>query len=243
MTGLLGGLASGLFNVLSQSMANKANMQAVRENNALQRYLAEYQWSKDLEMWDLQNQYNSPASQMARFKEAGLNPNLIYSQGNAGNASSMPSYQSPTTQAVTRNAVRLGQLNGVLDILGKYQSLKIGSQQLQNMETQRNLLEMDRLLKFDRNMRDWQLHPYNLDLKKAIYRSTLNTAEKIAWESGIRRHEYDWWNKYKYSPSVGYKNVLFNKLLDLTKGWFETKRKTGKSIIKTDLGDYLQFAN
>lgn len=31
--------------------------------------------------------YNSPAAQMARFKEAGLNPNLIYGQGNSGNVS------------------------------------------------------------------------------------------------------------------------------------------------------------
>ena len=143
---LLGGLVSGIFNIGSQSMANKANMQAVRENNELQRELADYQWSKDLEMWNLQNQYNSPLSQMQRFKAAGLNPNLIYSQGNAGNASSMPSYQSPTTQAVTRNALKLSQFDGVLDLLGKYQNFKIGQQQIQNMETSRNLAEAERLI-------------------------------------------------------------------------------------------------
>lgn len=41
-------------------------------------------------MWDKNNQYNTPVMQMQRFKEAGLNPHLIYGQGNAGN-SSMPS--------------------------------------------------------------------------------------------------------------------------------------------------------
>lgn len=41
----------------------------------------------NLQMWNLQNQYNSPKAQMERFAEAGLNPNLIYTQGNAGNAS------------------------------------------------------------------------------------------------------------------------------------------------------------
>jgi len=34
-----------------------------------------------------QNAYNSPSAQMARFKSAGLNPNLVYSQGNPGNQS------------------------------------------------------------------------------------------------------------------------------------------------------------
>lgn len=32
----------------------------------------------DLEMWNLQNEYNHPSAQMARLREAGLNPNLIY---------------------------------------------------------------------------------------------------------------------------------------------------------------------
>lgn len=43
-------------------------------------------------MWNLQNQYNLPSNQMARFKEAGLNPNLIYGQGNSGNSGTPPSW-------------------------------------------------------------------------------------------------------------------------------------------------------
>lgn len=38
-------------------------------------------------MWELNNQYNSPAEQMQRFKDAGLNPNLMYGQGSNGNSS------------------------------------------------------------------------------------------------------------------------------------------------------------
>lgn len=34
---------------------------------------------------DRQNAYNSPKAQMERYREAGLNPNLVYSQGNPGN--------------------------------------------------------------------------------------------------------------------------------------------------------------
>jgi len=41
-------------------------------------------WNKQNEynqhLWNQQNTYNSPMNQMARFKEAGLNPNLIYGQ-------------------------------------------------------------------------------------------------------------------------------------------------------------------
>lgn len=37
-----------------------------------------------LKDWQSQNDYNSPAAQMQRFKDAGLNPNLIYGQQNEG---------------------------------------------------------------------------------------------------------------------------------------------------------------
>lgn len=40
--------------------------------------------------WNLQNQYNSPAMQMQRLREAGLNPNLMYgSPQSGGNADNM----------------------------------------------------------------------------------------------------------------------------------------------------------
>lgn len=238
-----GGLFSGIANIISQGMANKANMKAVQANNDLQRELAEYQWSKNLEMWNLQNEFNSPAAQMQRFKAAGLNPNLIYGQGNPGNASSLPSYQSPNTQPVTRNAIKFSNFNMALDLLAKYQQVRIGQQQERNMETQQWLTQLDGLMRADRNTRDWQLHPYNLDIKRAILQSTLNSAEKLAWESGIKGYEYKWWRDYGYSPNIGYKNVLFNKLLGLIQSWFKGSRRTGESIIKTDLSHYKQFAN
>ena len=49
-------------------------------------------------MWELQNKYNHPLQQMARLKEAGLNPNLIYgsSPGSAvGNAGAVAPGKAP----------------------------------------------------------------------------------------------------------------------------------------------------
>lgn len=47
----------------------------------------------DLAKWQLENAYNSPLEQMKRFKDAGLNPNLIYGNGSAsaGNAGTIGS--------------------------------------------------------------------------------------------------------------------------------------------------------
>lgn len=59
-----GNLAGGILNVGSQLLTNHWNNKQ--------------QW----EMWHANNSYNHPASQMQRYLEAGLNPNLIYGQSN-----------------------------------------------------------------------------------------------------------------------------------------------------------------
>lgn len=52
---------------------------------------AEAQNEAQIRFWNMQNEYNKPVNQMKRFEEAGLNPNLIYTQGNAGNAGAVGS--------------------------------------------------------------------------------------------------------------------------------------------------------
>ena len=71
----------------AQQSANEANIQLARENR---------EWQA--EQVEKQNAYNTPSAQMQRWIEAGLNPNLIYSQGTSGNQSSTPSSTVPTVQ-------------------------------------------------------------------------------------------------------------------------------------------------
>lgn len=66
----------------------------------------------NLELWHLTNQYNSPAAQMARYQDAGLNPNLIYSQQNtsqspasASAASFRPGYAQARQTQNAMNAI------------------------------------------------------------------------------------------------------------------------------------------
>lgn len=48
------------------------------------KQLQDYVYSQNLEQWKRENEYNSPAAQMARFGAAGLNANLMYSQMGSG---------------------------------------------------------------------------------------------------------------------------------------------------------------
>ena len=95
--------------------------------NKLQRNqnkkLAQYTHDKNIEMWKMQNKYNSPKEQMARYTQAGLNPNLIYGKGTPGNAQTMPQYQSLETSGQMFGQSIAG-LQGLVDIENKQQELQ-----------------------------------------------------------------------------------------------------------------------
>ena len=142
--GFLGGLFQGAFNYGAQKEANKTNLQITRETNAANRQLAEYEWNKNLEMWNRQNQYNSPSAQMQRYKDAGLNPNLIYGQGSSGNATTLPKYSAPTMQPVTVTP-QIMRLDNALNVLGHYMDYRIKSAQEEQIRAQTENINWTRL--------------------------------------------------------------------------------------------------
>lgn len=73
-------------NIVSTAMTNRANREMQREAN-----------EQNERLWREQMEYNSPVNQMARFKQAELNPNLAY--GDNGNAGAPPEYVSSKNQA------------------------------------------------------------------------------------------------------------------------------------------------
>lgn len=89
------GAAAGLYDSYQNRKASKEN---TNRTIAAQKAEAELAYQRSVEMWHLQNQYNDPQSQMQRFIAGGLNPHLIYGQGNPGNASSPPQYQPASMQ-------------------------------------------------------------------------------------------------------------------------------------------------
>ena len=67
--------------VLSSAMNYAATGDTNRRTLRYNREMYERQRKDALADWDMQNQYNSPAAQMQRLREAGLNPNLVYGKG------------------------------------------------------------------------------------------------------------------------------------------------------------------
>lgn len=75
-------------NAGAQLLTNRAQKRSNLEMYNTQRQDA-------LADWNRQNQYNSPEAQMARFKEAGLNPHLIYGQMTTAQPIKTPEAKAP----------------------------------------------------------------------------------------------------------------------------------------------------
>lgn len=90
---------------------------------------AELAYQRELEAWNRQNEYNDPASQMARYRGAGLNPNMIYGSGgaSAGNATTLPKYNAPTAR-IDYQAPDIGQA------LSMYQDFRMKQAQIDNVK-------------------------------------------------------------------------------------------------------------
>lgn len=123
LIGAAGNAASGLFGIVSTIINNKANRRLAMDTYNLQRKHA-------LEDWQRQVDYESPAAQMARYKAAGINPNMVY--GNQAN--------SPTVRSTPMDTPQLQPLPSP-DFGGaimQYQQIK--QQQAQTELTERSIL-------------------------------------------------------------------------------------------------------
>ena len=85
---VVGPVASAVGNAVSTNKTNKANMAINRMNNEFNAAEAQKVRDFQLDMWNRENTYNTASAQRSRLEEAGLNPYLMMSGGNAGVASS-----------------------------------------------------------------------------------------------------------------------------------------------------------
>lgn len=80
-----------------------------------------------------QNEYNSPVNQMARFKAAGLNPNLVYTQGNPGN-------MTPITPTNWQDAIGNAPARYAQSELAQTQA-DVGQQKIDESKTKQALMQ------------------------------------------------------------------------------------------------------
>lgn len=94
----VGGLASSVIGGIGSAIQARKNRKLARElaqkQQDFQSAEAEKAFQRNVEMWNKQNAYNTPAAQMARLEAAGLNPNLAYGTLGSSAAGAAPSYNA-----------------------------------------------------------------------------------------------------------------------------------------------------
>ena len=153
------GLITAVSSILGGLFGNRSNKRA---NESTYR------------LWKENNGYNTPAAQMERLKQAGLNPNLVYGSITTGNSSSPASYQAPTIDA-SSYGLNTAFTTG-LDSYAKYVGTKdvqastdLKETQIENNKQENQILYqryLDSKLDYDikKTNYGWSLQDRNLNL-------------------------------------------------------------------------------
>lgn len=210
---------------------------------AAQREEAEKAYQRSIQMWQMQNAYNTPAQQMQRFGAAGLNANLIYGQGNAGNANNAPSYQAPNLQYRYEAPAYGAAINSLLPTLmgvGTWmQNMRMSETVIREKETGMDkTLQLIEFLK-ERNPRALQgldnalsLFPYqNSMMRESAQKAQVGVAD------ALEEFRYKWgapleglqWADYTHTVGTGGRKSV--ELLDLI-----AKQRLAQN--KADWSDY-----
>lgn len=167
----LGSLLSGVANGISSIFTARENRKAQREANSANMELAKYQneanvnlWREQneasIKQWERNNKYNTPEAQLARYRDAGLNPMLIYGSGSsvAGNSSSpanigsAPHLERAEMKPVTMPNIPFGDYIG--DAYRLYMQQKQLNQSLDVAKAQAENTRVDSALKKVRTLRE-----------------------------------------------------------------------------------------
>lgn len=114
-----GDIVSTIINDLFQQKTSE-------DNRAFAREQATTAYDRQIEQWNRQNAYDSPSAQMQRFIEAGLNPNLIYSDMGLGNVVQ----EAPVGNNASSPAVRMPNLGAAIT------DARLADVQIERLKTQ-----------------------------------------------------------------------------------------------------------
>lgn len=159
----------------------KYNKRLAEEQNRMNRENAEWAFQRELELRKYQAEYDSPAAQMQRYKDAGLNPNLIYGNGSAAAGT----FQAPNFPSVP--GVSMGQVDAaVLGNIGtQFQQARLMAAQtdLTEVKTDESSVKQD-LMRAQKDV--VRANPYlRAEYVNALVLNLKSTAELKAQESSF----------------------------------------------------------
>lgn len=194
----LASVASTIINPFLQAGQNQSNRN-------FSEHLYDKQRADALADRDFQNNYNSPAANMARLKAAGLNPNLVYGNGNAIS-------QSAQTRSSSADAPKGEAPN--LNFQSAFQAAQANQQIQESKARTNNIAALTEVANEDKNLKMVQ---------------TLATLEGIPnTQADVATKKYNLNNTMPANLNI-MKQELQNKIADYNKTEAETKVSLDKN--------------
>lgn len=134
--------------------AQNFSLQQMQAQYMLNEASADNAFQRSVQMFNMENEYNSPAAQRARQSAAGLNPNFTDAGNVAASGSQMPQAQVGTPSTSPGEAA-MSSSHGVLDLVNSVQQIAMMSEniraaKLENEKREREIpkLESDTLYNY-----------------------------------------------------------------------------------------------
>lgn len=226
---MIGAIINGITGLINSNLARRTSIENTDKTILANKQMAKYAYSKDLEMWERQNAYNTPEAQMERFKAAGLNPNLIYGQGSAGNATVIPKYQAPQQEYNYKPFEIPNMINMYQDVAMKQAQINNAKQLVRQNQAKADIDEVQRDWMFTKTMENYtqdgnkwtatmrpnwaQKFDYQLDAQRLLNQQKIQAIKNMVAQNSLQNQE------------------LKNKGIDFTikklnADWYEAMQKT-----------------
>lgn len=156
-------LVGDALNAVSALGGTITNMQMQDRAFLYNQRMSDQEFIRNSYMWDLQNQYNSPQSQLERIKQAGINPNIAFGSGvsaTTGNNQSRPSYRAPQYVAPS---IQGFQASGIYNVAQEIRANRLlnGDLEVKKTEAKKNTATAIKTLLESKNIKE--LMPYQIE--------------------------------------------------------------------------------
>lgn len=151
--------------IINTNNTNKANLEISEQTNQANKDIAhmanehneamlDKQIQQEWDMWNAENEYNSPTAQLQRYVDAGVNPYMAVGNVTSGNASSMssPSAQPaavPQMQGATMMPADMSGLTGLRGIASRFVELMQAKEDIKGKQLENQGKEIENNYKAD----------------------------------------------------------------------------------------------
>lgn len=161
-------LLGNVFGAASTRSTNSNNYRIAQMNNEWSEKMMQKQMDYNTQMWNAQNEYNSPSNQVKRLKAAGINPALALGNVSTGSAQGVSSPSLPSPSGATMQPFH-PDFSSIGDSLMTAYSL----------EGQRK--QQDAQSRFLDTQSDWYAAKAAADISKVVAETDSHTA-KTYWQ-------------------------------------------------------------